>query len=160
MYLFDSDSLILANRHDFPINRDPGTFWEFLEEKGNQGQILIPEAVFDEIGHRDDDLSTWLSARRQIFIIPTNDALPYMHFVLDTYGPVTEIDLEELNGKADPYLVAHAMALGASVITNEASHPGTTNPCNKHIPDICSCLNIVCIHYPRFLWEMGPSVHI
>ena len=156
MYLFDADSLILANRHDFPIDNNPGTFWEFLEDMGNQGQIRIPETVFDEIVRRDDALSRWLSSRRIIFLIPTIDALPHLRYVLNAYGPVTDIDLEELNEKADPYLVAHALASGATVVTNEASHPNTTSPRNKHIPDICTSLGVTCIRYPRFLWEMRP----
>ena len=156
MYLFDADSLILANRHDFPIGKDPGTFWDFLEDMGNQGQIRIPEAVFDEIGGSDDSLSAWLDSRRHIFLVPTIDALPHISQVLNAYGPITDVDLEELNDRADPYLVAHALALGATVVTNEASHPGTTSPLNKYIPDICSCLGVACIRYPRFLWEMKP----
>jgi len=158
MYLFDADSLILANRHDFPIDKDPGTFWRFLEDMGNQGQIRIPEAVFDEIGRRDDSLNKWLSARRHIFLVPTIDALPHMGQVLNAYGPITEVDLEELNKKADPYLVAHALALGATVVTNEASQPGATSPLNKKTPDICSSLGVACIRYPRFLWEMKPQL--
>ncbi len=156
MYLFDSDSLILANRHDFPLDTNPGTFWKFLEEMGHQGQICIPETVIDEIGRHDDNLSAWISTRKNTFLIPTVDALPHIRRVLDVYGPVSEVDLEELNGKADPYLVAHALANGATVVTNEASHPNTTNPLNKHIPDICSYLHVNCIRYPRFLWEMKP----
>jgi len=156
MYLFDSDSLILANRHDFPLDTNPGTFWKFMEEMGNQGQIFIPETVIDEIGRHDDNLSAWISTRKNIFLIPTVDALPHIRRVLDVYGPVSEVDLEELNGKADPYLVAHALGNGATVVTNEASHPNTTNPLNKRIPDICSYLHVSCIRYPRFLWEMKP----
>lgn len=156
MYLFDADSLILANKHDFPIEKDPGTFWSFLEDMGNRGQIRIPESVFDEIGRHDDSLKVWLSTRKKIFLIPTNDALPYIGRVLNVYGPVTDLDLEELNGKADPYLVAHALAIGAIVVTNEASHPAVTSPRKKYIPDICYSLHIPCIRYPRFLWEMKP----
>lgn len=156
MYLFDADSLILANRHDFPIDRDPGTFWTFMENMGNQGQIRIPEAVFDEIGRRDDSLSAWLSSRKYVFFIPTNDALPCIRQVLGVYGPLTDLDLEKLNGKADPYLVAHALVIGATVVTNEASHPSAISPHKKGIPDICSSLGVSCIRYPRFLWEMRP----
>ncbi len=157
MYLFDADSLILANRHDFPIDRDPGTFWSFLEDMGNQGQIRIPEAVFDEVGRRDDSLNRWLSARRHVFLVPTIDALPHVGRVLDEYGPITEVDLEVLNRKADPYVVAHALTLGVPVVTNETSRPGATAPLNKRIPDICFSLGVSCIRYPRFLWEMRTS---
>jgi len=156
MYLFDADSLILANRHDFPIEKDPGTFWGFLEDMGNQGQIRVPEAVFDEIKVRDDSLSAWLSSRRDVFLIPKADALPHLGQVLNAYGPITDIDLEGLNEQADPYLIAHALALAATIVTNEASQPGTTSPLNKKIPDICRCLRVACVRYPRFLWEMKP----
>ena len=156
MYLFDTDSLILANRHDFPIEKDPGTFWLFIEEMGKKKQIQIPEAVFDEIDRSDDSLSSWLLPRRKIFLVPKIDSLSYLNNVIQAYGPISEIDLEVLNGKADPYVIAHGLALGATVVTNEASHPGTTSPLNKHIPDICSCLGVACIRYPRFLWEMKP----
>ncbi len=156
MYLFDASSLILANRHDFPIGKDPGTFWDFLEEMGNQKQLLIPEAVFNEIERGDDILSDWLSARKHIFLIPMADALTNIGQVLKKYGPMTDIDLEELNGKADPYIIAHAMALNAIVVTGEISRPSATNSLKKKIPDICTCFNVLCITYPRFLWEMKP----
>lgn len=154
MYLFDADSLILANRHDFPINKDPGTFWQFIEEMGNAGKIRIPEAVFDEITRKDDNLSSWLSARKPSLFLPTHQALPHLSQVLGAYGSLTDIQLEALNGKADPFLIAHALAIGATVITNEISRPNVTNPLNKKIPDICACLEVSCLRYPRFLCEM------
>lgn len=156
MHLFDADSLMLANRHDFPLNKDPGTFWDFLEERGGRGEIRIPEAVFDEIKHGDDDLWSWLYDRRDIFFIPTRDCLSVLPIVLDAYGPLSDVDLEALNGKADPFLIAHATALNATVVTNEFSHPHATSPLNKKIPDICGFLGVSCIHYPRYLWEMSP----
>ena len=156
MYLFDADSLILANRHDFPIERDPGTFWGFLEDMGSQGQIRVPEAVFDEIKARDDSLCAWLALRRDVFLIPKAHALPHLSRVLDAYGPISDIDLESLNEQADPYLIAHAIGLAATVVTNEASQPGITRALNKKIPDICCNLHVACVRYPRFLWEMNP----
>ncbi|MBI2861166.1 MAG: DUF4411 family protein [Chloroflexi bacterium] len=146
----------MANRHDFPIDTDPGTFWSFLEDMGTRGQIRVPETVFDEIERGDDSLNDWLSSRRDIFLVSTVDALPYLHSVLDAYGKMTDVELEELDGKADPYLVAHALVLGATVVTNETSRPRVIKPANKKIPDICSYLSVACITYPRFLWEMKP----
>lgn len=156
MYLFDADSLILANRHDFPIDRDPGIFWSFLEDMGMQNQIRIPEAVYDEIEDGNDILYTWLSERRNIFFIPTSDALPCLQQVLDVYGPITDVELETLSKDADPYIIAHALVIGATIVTNEGSHPNATSPLKKKIPDICYSLHVSCIRYPRFLWEMSP----
>lgn len=154
MFLFDADSLILANRHDFPIDRDPGTFWNFLEDMGKQGQIRIPEAVFEEIRRGDDRLSTWLSARKKPLFVPTKDALPRIGQVLAAYGQVTDIDLEKLH--ADPCLIAHAWVMGATIVTNETSRPGATSMLKRKIPDVCSRLGVACMRYPRFLWEMKP----
>ncbi|MBI2934010.1 MAG: DUF4411 family protein [Chloroflexi bacterium] len=152
MYLFDADSLILANRHDFPLDKDPGTFWQFLERMGQQGEAGVPEAVLDEITRGVDSLSTWLKARKNLFFIPTGGALPRIREVLAAYGPVTDVDLEQLH--ADPYLIAHALALAATVVTNEASQPAITDPFRRKIPDICARLGVRCLRYPRFLWEV------
>ncbi|MDP2918899.1 MAG: DUF4411 family protein [Dehalococcoidia bacterium] len=156
MYLFDADSLILANRHDFPLDTDPGTFWQFLEEMGNRGEIRIPEAVFGEIERKDDRLKEWLTVRRNVFLIPNNDAHPFLTRVLVTYGFRTDLELEQFAGSADPYIIAHALCIEATVVTNEMRQPGITNPAKKKIPDICDSLRIPSIHYPRFLWEMSP----
>jgi hypothetical protein len=159
MYLLDADSLMHANRHDFPININPGTFWQFLEEMGGKGEIKIPQSIYDEIARGDDSLNKWLSQHKDIFILPTVSVLLYLQQVLDAYGSMTDIELEELNRKADPYLIAHALATGATIVTNEISSPHATGPLNKHIPDICGYLKISCLRYPRFLWEMSPRAN-
>ena len=159
MYLLDTDPLVLANRHDFPIDANPGTFWQFLEDMGTRGEIGIPESVFEEISRGDDSLNRWLSGRKDIFIIPTINALAHLKQVLVAYGSITEIELEQFNHKADPYLIAHALTLGATVVTNEISKPHATGTLNKQIPDICHYLQVSCIRYPRFLWEMSPRAN-
>jgi hypothetical protein len=156
MFVFDADSLILANRHDFPINIDPGTFWQYLEDMGNLGEIRIPESVFNEIEKRDDKLKEWLIARKNIFFIPTKEAYPFLPKVIETYGFRTDLEIEQINGKADPFLIAHSLHTGATIVTNEIRQPGITNPANKKIPDICDQLKISSVHYPRFLWDFSP----
>lgn len=156
MYVLDADALIIASRHDFPIGTNPGTFWTFLEDMGEARQIRIPEAVYDEIQRNDEGLYDWLNARRDKLFLPKDAALPYITMVLDAYGHLSDIQLEQLNGKADPYLIAHALASGATVVTNEVPRPSASNPLNKKIPDICTCLSVTCVRYPRFLWDIKP----
>lgn len=156
MFVFDTSVFIAAHKHDFPLNDNPGTFWDFVEQQGKSGEIRVPEAVLDELGVKLDEVFQWVNGRKDVFLLRTNDALPYLRRVLDSYGIITDLDLEMLDGKADPYVVAHALALGAIVVSNEISRPGATTINNKKIPDICDDLDIRYIRYPRFLWDMSP----
>lgn len=153
MYLFDADVLIKASRHDFPLCANPGTFWTYLEQMGKDNKGGIPQAVYEEITRNDEGLATWLHERRALLFLPTEGAIPYMPAVLKAYGPLSDVELERLNHKADPYLVAHAIALQAVVVTDEVCAPCATSPLKKKIPDICQSLSVQCIRYPRFLWE-------
>jgi len=156
MYLFDTSVFIKAHRYDFPININPGTFWEFVEECGEKGEIQVPESVLKELSIRDDEVYKWVSDRKDIFIIPTEHALPYLRRVLVAYGIFTEADLEVFDGKADPFVVAEALASDATVVTDETSRPGATSVRKKQIPDICQNVDVRCIRYPRFLWDVSP----
>jgi len=155
MYLFDTSVFIKAHKHDFPINVNPGTFWEFVEEGGTKGEIQVPESVLEELSKRDDEVFKWVSDRKDIFIITTEHALPYLQRVLAAYGIFNEADLEVFDGKADPFVIAEALASNAIVVTDETSHPGATSVRKKQIPDICQNVGIGCVRYPRFLWDMG-----
>jgi hypothetical protein len=63
-------------------------------------------------------------------------------------------ELEIFDKRADAYLIAHGLDLGATIVTNEVSSPNKTAPLKKKIPDICRTMGVGCIRYPRFLWEM------
>jgi hypothetical protein len=154
MYIFDSDALIQAYKHDFPPEDNPGAFWNWLGQQGQAGNVGIPEAVFDEIGTGYDALSELLEDYKDAMLIPKIDALASLPVVLDQYGAITEHDIEVISGKADPFLVAHAMQSGATVVTNEVSRPNAQAPQNKKVPDICNCFGVPCIRYPRFLWDV------
>ena len=156
MYLLDTSVFIKAHKHDFPININPGTFWEFIEESGKKGEIKVPESVFEELSKVDDEVYKWVSERKDIFIISTEHALPYLRRVLTAYGLFNEADLEIFDGKADPFILAEGLASRAIVVTDETSHPNAISVRKKQIPDICQDVEIECIRYPRFLWEVSP----
>jgi hypothetical protein len=72
---------------------------------------------------------------------------------LAAYGapPLDEAEIEAL--EADPYLVAHALAAGGAVVTNEIPSNATL-PKNKRIPAVCRALGLPCLTLPAFMWEM------
>lgn len=152
MYVLDTDILATANRRDFPLT-PKHEFWEWLVALGSKGELVVPEAVYNEIGRGDDELPSWLNENKKIFFRPTEEAIKNLPIVVATYGnPMPENTLELLG--ADPYVIAHAYAIGATVLSNESPRPGAVAPKNKKIPSICKILNIPCQSLSRFIWEM------
>ena len=153
MYIFDSDSLIHAYRDDFPPEGKHGDFWDWLDNIGNHEGIIIPEKVFEELSKKTDGLDEFLTKYPNLKNEPTINCLPILPKVLFEYGELSDVDLERLEGKADPYVMSHAMMLHATVVSCEVSEPYKTGV-NKKIPDICDALEVSFESYPSFLWRM------
>jgi len=154
LFVIDTDVLIHAYRYDFPPDGDHGGFWEWLDELAQSVDIFIPGKVLEEINRGNDGLADLLHELHHLKHLSTRDSLEHLPSVLQAYGRLTELDLETIDKKADPYVIAHAIELKAIVVTNETSEPGRIEPRNKKIPDICSILGIICVRYPHFIWEM------
>ncbi|MFH0768090.1 MAG: DUF4411 family protein [Chloroflexota bacterium] len=153
MYIIDSDSLIHAYRDDFPPKGDHSNFWTWLDNIGNHEGIIIPEKVIEELNRKTDGLCDFLKKYPNLKTEPTVNCLAILPKVLYVYGSLSDVDLERLERKADPYVISHAMTLKATVISSEVSQPYKIGV-NKKIPDICGALNVLFESYPRFLWRM------
>jgi predicted nucleic acid-binding protein len=153
MYVFDADSLIHAYRDDFPPGGEHSGFWNWLDNIGSQEGIIIPEKVLEELSKKTDGLNKFLSNYPNLKNEPTVNCLEVLHNVLYTYGDLSDVDVEILERKADPYVISHAMILNATVVSCEVSEPYKIG-INKKIPDICDALDISFESYPRFLWRM------
>ena len=154
IFVIDTDALIHAYRYDFPPDGDHSGFWEWLDLLAQSFAICVPEKVLKEIEEGKDGLFDLLIKLPSLKHLPTEDALKHVGTVLEAYGPLTEVDLEIIDATADPYVIAHAIDIKGTVVTNEIHEPGRTAPRNKKIPDICSKLDVLYVRYPHFIWEM------
>lgn len=152
-FIIDADVLIHAYRYDFPPDGDHG-FWEWLNTLADTTDIIIPQSVLAEINEGNDNLSNLLKQLNNLKHEDTLNCMVEITPVLSAYGDLSEIDMEIIGAKADPYVIAHAINLQGTVVTNEIPQPGLTNPRKKKIPDICNTLGVNCIRYPRFIWQM------
>ena len=153
MYIFDTVSLIHAYRDDFPPNGKDGYFWKWLNNIGSKDGIAVPEKVIEELDKKTDGLTDFLKTMTNISSIPTANCVNYLNNVINAYGSLSDVDLERLEAKADPYVIAHGLTLGAVVVSSEISEPLKIGV-NKKIPDICHSLNVHFESYPTFLWRM------
>ncbi len=154
VFVIDTDALIHAYRYDFPPDGDHIGFWEWLNELAQSIDIVIPDKVTEEIKGGNDGLANLLSNLQHLKNQPTEDSLAELPNVLNAYEVTNEIDVEIIGRTADPYVIAHAITLKATVVTNEVPKPGRIAPRKKKIPDICASLDVHCVRYPHFIWEM------
>lgn len=150
MYVFDTSALINAYKNDFPPAATDD-FWKWLDDVGKTDGIIIPETVFEELNKKTDGLAKFLTTYPNLKKEPTTSCLPSLKQVLDAYGSLSDVDLEMLQHKADPYVIAHAIAMGGTVVSSEVSQPLRVG-INKKIPDICDSLVVQFCSYPRFIW--------
>lgn len=153
-YFLDSNFLIDAKNLHFPINRNPD-FWCWLVQLGQSGLLRIPEAVHDEVNRGNDDLVEWVNIHQEIFFCKTAECVFTLPQALSGYGEPTDTDLEFL--KADPYVIAHALAMRGTVVTGEKPKD-TVVIKNKKIPTICEGLHVPCLTLPSFMWELRSTM--
>jgi len=148
IYLLDTNVLIDANRDYYRIG-SVDEFWEWLVHHGEQGNIKIPEEIYEEIKAGKDDLAAWAKESE------TEAALKLTEEVdIDLVRQVTnegyandlsDIELEKI--ERDPFLIAYALVNPAerTIVTTENSKPSRLRA-NRHIPDVSNDFGIQSIN--------------
>jgi hypothetical protein len=143
-YLLDANIFIQAKNLHYGFDFCPA-FWEWLQTKNDAGVVGSIERVWTELVAGDDALSEWANARGDAFFRAPDDA------VLPALGRVSEWVLAQPYDQAatatffqvaDYWLVAHALAHGCVVVTNE--RPADSIRKIK-IPNPCVGLGITCM---------------
>lgn len=144
VYLLDANVFIQAKNAHYRFSIAPG-FWQWILRAHSAEQVFSIPAIRDELHVGGDELSEWIKAE-----------VPTTFFVSSpaTIGPslaslarwTAEHDLymqtarETFLASADYALVAHAQALGMTVVTHESSRPGARN--RVLIPQACEAAGV------------------
>lgn len=151
-FWFDTDSLVTPNRGAYRFSILP-QFWDFLEHKAKENIFASSKYVYDELtgNEKPDDLENWAKKVEKVFFLEPDES------VQKAYSQIAEIVMHEPRWKAhhitkflndaDPWIIAHANALGGRVVTFEKSRPQSSKP---FIPDVAQRVNVVCI----CLWDV------
>ena len=145
MYLLDTDVFIQAKNFHYGFDICPA-FWDWIDEQQQAGEVRSIEKVQDELVAGGDDLTDWAQARGSaLFLRPDAAVLPSLRAASTWasgagYEPgAVSIFLQA----ADYYLVAHAHAIGAVVVTHEVPSDSLKK---IKIPDACIGLGVRCIN--------------
>lgn len=153
-YCIDTNFFIDMHRLHLPLESNP-QFWDWLLGLAAQGIISMHEEVFDELTGYNDSLAPWVKKHKKVLVNGDFGDLYIRQVQEEGYQSRDESFLFTL--KADPWVIASAMAMSAAVVT--AEKPGKhLVPRKKKIASVCQVLNVPYLTVTAFLWEMRASM--
>lgn len=162
MYLLDSNILKEAKNRYYGFAICPG-FWEWLRRGSGSALLGSVSKIRDEIndGDEEDELRVWINDGRPLeFFAPDAETIAAMKEVTRW---VMAQDYDEKNragffAKADPLLVAYAMAHQCTVVTHESYVP--SNSRKVKIPNVCEAMEVEWINCFEMLRNEKASFHL
>jgi hypothetical protein len=152
IYLLDANAYIEAKNRYYRMTVCPG-FWDWIDLQFASGQVGSIRMVLDELSKNGDALSEWVKVRQPQFI-ETDDERTQEVFTEIAQFVVEQPDYKEPHisnflAVADPWLIAKAKTLGATVVTHEVLVPPGSkkvkipNICRKFDVDFCNTFDLL-----------------
>lgn len=164
LYLIDTNCLITAKNSYYPFDFASG-FWDQLKNHINSGEILIHQAVYDELGKYEDELTLWLKDNITATRVKANDIETMNNFSqilvhIQNCGLYKNSAYQNWSrsGVADPILIASAVTHGYVLVTNEVKSGGRSKDRpskNPKIPDVANDFEVECVSLFDMMRSLG-----
>lgn len=119
-------------------------FWEWLEQQFQLGVVQSIDNVYLELADSNDELSIWAKSHKHHFISvadkPTQDTFSAIANYTASLADKPQEEIAHFLSKADPWIIAKAATLGATVVTHERRVP--KNSKKIKIPNICDIFSV------------------
>ena len=138
-YLLDANTLIDAKNRYYQMGFCPG-FWDWILQHWAAGTIASIKSIEAELRRGNDELADWVKTNAKIFLAESDAGTQTIFGEVAAHVASMEATmkagaLNEFLGGADPWLIAKAKAMGATVVTNE--HLDLRNRKKFLIPNVC-----------------------
>ena len=152
-YCLDANFFIQAWNKYYSPDFCP-TYWHHIDKLGQEGRLFVSSAVRDEIAKKDDNLKDWLLNRPYLVKERGTKVGQCLTKVYGTNPKHFQLVGPKGQSAADPWVIAHAMAEGAVVVTKEEK---ITDPNSRHIkiPNVCENMGIRYIDDFGFIRELN-----
>ena len=153
LYCLDANVLIQAWQKYWSPKLCP-TFWDLLNQLGQESRVFLPEAIYDEIVNTDDELSKWLQ-KSKIPVKPIDGKVGECLKKIYSANPEHQyiVSSNGIHSAGDPWVIAHAMNEDATVVTKEIKDV-YTKPTKIKIPHVCDNMGIRWINDFEFAEEL------
>lgn len=155
-FWLDSNVLIRAKNEYYAFDIAPG-FWRFLDEQVERGTIRASIFVYQELEDYGDVLSEWVRKRKErMFVDPDEAVQRYLRQIADYVSQTYEPNrVRKFLGGADPWIIAHAMAYGGKVVTQETRVDPRAR--DAKIPNVSSHFGVTSVTTWDMLRELQAS---
>lgn len=135
-YCLDANVLIQALQKYYSPKICPD-YWDVLNQLGKEERVFVPAEIKDEITKTEDDLSEWLKASSIPVRKTDGNVTGCWSRILGTHNDHQYL-VAEAKGRSlgDPWVVAHALDSGATVVTKEEFNRNYKTTKIK-IPNVC-----------------------
>lgn len=140
-YCLEANVLIQAWKFYYSPKFCP-SYWDVLNELGGASRIFVPYAVYEEVTRTDDELCKWLKQSR-IEIKDVDEKVIQCLQAIWAANPIHITLVDNVKGRslADPWVIAHAMCEGATVVTKEEKVTAL-NASRVKIPNVCENMGV------------------
>ncbi len=131
-------------------------FWDWLILANAAGSLHSIEPVLAEIRDGNDDLTAWSDARPPAFFLPVDSpAAAQLPRVVQWVqaGDFREDAKRDSLARADPLLIAYALAHGCTLATHEVHVEGERR--KVKIPTVCRALGVAYVRTFQMLTREG-----
>lgn len=160
-FWLDSNTFIEANKGPYGFDIAPG-FWLLIEQKAEESVVSSSSLVFDElVNDFEDDLADWAKTRKDSNLFADPDELVQESFRL--IAEYVNANYEQNQafvflGGADPWLIAHALAYGGQVVTQEVKVSASSK--KVKIPNVAEVFGVGCLNTYQMIRQLGASLEL
>ena len=157
-YWLDSNVFIEGRKGPYGFDIAP-RFWSVIDEMVAVGRVSSSTLVYDELTDVQDDLAAWARARRTAGLftqpnIPVQEAFREVIEYVAQRFPDNQARRRFLD-RADPWVIAHAIAKGGAVVSLEGRDPDNSQ--KVKIPNVCGHFHVPCDNTYQMLRDLGVS---
>jgi len=152
IYSLDTNVFIEAWNKYYAFDLCPD-YWEKLDHLAKNGIIFATQEVKKEIEKKDDNLFEWVSSRDHLFRAIDDNVQDCLRQIFETEAHHRLVDSSKFRSIADPWVIAHAMAEKAIVVTKEEFE---THPTKRvKIPNVCKAMSVEWIDDFELIRRLG-----
>lgn len=156
-YLLDANTFIEAKNRYYQPAFCPA-YWDWLLQAHAGGQLASIDNVGDELRRGNDELAIWARSHADFFLGISDEATQAAFAEVADHVARSESEmrsgaLAEFLGGADPWLIAKARCLGATIVTHERSD--AFNRRKYLIPNVATHFGVTCLNTFDLLGRSG-----
>jgi len=154
-YLLDSNTYITAKNFYYGMDFCPA-YWDWLDQQFSLGIVASIDMIGKELKAGNDELAKWVKERPHHFIANDDEETQILFAEIIGFvmaGDYSAASRDAFLDKGDPWIIAKAKAIGATVVTHEALLPPNTT--RVKIPNVCKKFEVPCMNTFQFLRELS-----